>query len=157
MEQHYEPYDSAGNKYGELSPDRLTPTNHQHTYVDDAIGPVCSQCWLLKSTIEAVAGRSAPPQVEWEYIQNTPGLQAILDELATAIHNLSPGDVGSFERVLVPIERAKRRVEALIIKAKVEAYEELVDVPHAEYANPHDAAYYLAVKRLAELQVGKEA
>lgn len=39
-------------------------------------------------------------------------LQDILDELATNIHNLSPGDVGSMDRVLLHIRKAKEKIEA---------------------------------------------
>jgi hypothetical protein len=39
-------------------------------------------------------------------------LQKILDELATKIHNLSPGDVGSIDRVLLHIRKAKEKLEA---------------------------------------------
>lgn len=50
-----------------------------------------------------------------------PHLEAILDELATSIHNLSPGDVGSMDRVLYPIAKAKAAILSTHVpKAEVE-------------------------------------
>lgn len=43
-------------------------------------------------------------------------LEAILDELATAIHNLSPGDIGSIDRALLPIDQAKAQLQALVAR-----------------------------------------
>jgi hypothetical protein len=56
-------------------------------------------------------------------------VQAILDELATTIHNLSPGDIGSMDRVLVPIAEAKAallaRERRLIAEARLEEIEDI--------------------------------
>lgn len=44
----------------------------------------------------------------------TKTVQEILDELATTIHNLSPGDIGSMDRVLRPINVARSELYLLI-------------------------------------------
>jgi hypothetical protein len=42
-------------------------------------------------------------------------LRDALDKLATDIHNMSPGDVGSMDRVLIVIARAEKEIEATAI------------------------------------------
>lgn len=48
-------------------------------------------------------------------------LESILDELATTIHNLVPGDVGSMDRVLRPITKAKQKLLARDQRMELEA------------------------------------
>lgn len=47
----------------------------------------------------------------------TKTIRDILDELATTIHNLSPGDVGSMDRVLLPIDAALTDIAAILEEA----------------------------------------
>jgi hypothetical protein len=40
-------------------------------------------------------------------------IQKALDQLATTVHNLSPGDVGSTDRVLYPIALARTEIDLI--------------------------------------------
>ena len=51
-------------------------------------------------------------------------LDEVLDELATTVHNLVPGDVGSIDRVLMPIAKSKQQVKALFLEIHLASHDE---------------------------------
>lgn len=48
----------------------------------------------------------------------TQRMREILETLATTIHNLSPGDVGSMDRVLRPIDQALAELSEVLDEAR---------------------------------------
>lgn len=55
---------------------------------------------------------------------NSQEMDDILDLLATKVHNLSPGDIGSTDRVLYPIAEAKAKLLELMLSCKPEPPED---------------------------------
>lgn len=78
----------------------------------------------------------------------TKTIRDILDELATTIHNLSPGDVGSMDRVLLPIDAALTDIAAILEGAKPQDKQQSLPLsPHIAW-NQAIAEYSSRLKKV---------